>query len=211
MAEIEYFYSAHSSFAYLGSARFMEIAIVAGRSIVHKPMNLSRVVVEAGAGAFAGRGAAHQAYYFGREKERWSQWRNEPIVKGYPPNHRGDMALCNGMLIAALRQGHNIDQLAHEMLQAHWRDNADLTDAEALARAARAAGFEPDPLLDDALSPEVQAVYLANTEEAIDRSVFGSPTYFIDGDMFYGQDRLEMVERALKQPFNGAWPRPETP
>ena len=43
--------------------------------------------------------------------------------------------------------------------------------------------------------------------QAIDRSVFGSPTYFVDGDMFYGQDHLEMVERALERPFAGAWPR----
>ena len=50
MAKIEYFYSAHSAFAYLGSARFMEIARAAGRSIVHKPVDLRRVVAEAGAG-----------------------------------------------------------------------------------------------------------------------------------------------------------------
>ena len=51
-----------------------------------------------------------------------------------------------------------------------------------------------------------KAIYTANTEEAIRRSVFGSPTYFVDGDMFYGQDRLELVERALKMPFAGNWP-----
>ena len=45
-----------------------------------------------------------------------------------------------------------------------------------------------------------------SAEEAIARSVFGSPTYFVDGDMFYGQDRLELVERALRQPFKGEWP-----
>jgi len=60
-------------------------------------------------------------------------------------------------------------------------------------------------LLDAALSPETRAVYEANTTEAIRRSVFGSPTYFVHGDMFYGQDRLELVERTLKQPFDGAW------
>ena len=57
------------------------------------------------------------------------------------------------------------------------------------------------PLIEAAASPKVRAVYEANTVEAMDRSVFGSPTYFVDGDMFYGQDRLEMVERALRQPY----------
>jgi 2-hydroxychromene-2-carboxylate isomerase len=67
------------------------------------------------------------------------------------------------------------------------------------------------PLLDLALSPEVKTIYRANTDEAIRRSVFGSPTYFVDGDMFYGQDRLDMVERALRKPYAGAWPPESTP
>ena len=70
MAEIEYFYSAHSAFAYLGSARFMEIAAAAGRRIAHKPVDLRRVVAEAGATAFGARSPKHRAYYFGREIER---------------------------------------------------------------------------------------------------------------------------------------------
>ena len=207
MAEIEYFYSAHSAFAYLGSARLMEIANAAECRIMHKPMDLRRVMVESGAGLTSQRGTAHRNYYFGREIERWAEWRNAPAVQGLPTNHRGDMTLCNGLLIAALQAGHNVDQLAHQLLQAHWRDSADLTDREVLARLTREAGLEPALLLEGALSPEVQAIYLANTEEAIRRSVFGSPTYFIDGDMFYGQDHLELVERALKQPFAGSWPR----
>lgn len=64
---------------------------------------------------------------------------------------------------------------------------------------ATGVGLDPEPLLAAALSDEVQAIYEANTVEAIERSVFGSPAYFVDGDMFYGQDRLEMVERALRQ------------
>ncbi|MDZ4134700.1 MAG: DsbA family protein, partial [Paracoccaceae bacterium] len=71
------------------------------------------------------------------------------------------------------------------------------------------AGLDPAPLLAAAVSPETLATYAANTDEAIRRSVFGSPTYFVGGDMFYGQDHLELVERALRQPFAGGWPYPE--
>jgi 2-hydroxychromene-2-carboxylate isomerase len=130
-----------------------------------------------------------------------------PVVTGMPTHHYNDTTLCNGMLIAGIQRGHNVDQLAHRMLEAHWRDDADLADLETLTRLANEVDLDPIPLLDAALSPEATAVYLANTEEAIDRSVFGSPTYFVDGDMFYGQDHLEFVERALKQPFAGIWPR----
>ncbi len=73
-------------------------------------------------------------------------------------------------------------------------------------KLAHGARIDPEPLLAAAMLEETQAIYESNTQEAIERSVFGSPTYFVNGDMFYGQDHLEMVERALLQPFAGDWP-----
>ncbi|MBX9946322.1 MAG: 2-hydroxychromene-2-carboxylate isomerase [Reyranella sp.] len=207
MQDIEYFYAAHSAFAYLGSARFRAIAAAAGRRIAHKPVDLRRVVAESGAVPFGRRSRAHADYYFGREIERWSEERGAPWIGRIPTHHANDIALPNGMLIAGLTLGLDIDGLAHALLEAHWQRDADLADRSTLAEIGRSAGVDPAPLLDLALSPQVQAIYQANTEEAIRRSVFGSPTYFVDGDMFYGQDRLEMVERALRAPYAGKWPR----
>ena len=201
MPEIEYFYSAHSAYAYLGSARFMAIAKAAGRTITHRPNDLRRVVPASGSTPFSERSKGHYAYYFRREIDRWAEERNAPVIVGRPTHHDKDMTLCNGMLIAGLVQDKNIDQLAHVMLESHWRDDSDLADRDTLAGLARQVEMDPEPLLDAALSEEVQAIYEANTVEAIERSVFGSPAYFVDGDMFYGQDRLEMVERALRQPY----------
>jgi len=206
MSVIEYFYSAHSVFAYLGSSRLIEIASEAGRHIDHRPYNLNKGVSAAGSVPFGERPRGHRQYFFRREIARWSEYRNAPVMNGRPTHHDNDMALGNGMLIAGLKQGIEIDQLAHTMLEAHWRDDADLADLTTLTDLAREVGVDPEPLLDAALTSEVQAIYEANTEEAIARSVFGSPTYFVDGDMFYGQDRLELVERALQQPFKGDWP-----
>ena len=110
------------------------------------------------------------------------------------------------MLRFGLEQGQDIAELAHAMMESHWRDDTDLADRETLATLATGVGLDPEPLLEAALSDPVQAIYKANTQEAIDRSVFGSPTYFVDGDMFYGQDHLELVERALQKPFAGDWP-----
>ena len=207
MTTIEYFYTAHSAFAYLGSARFMEIAKAAGRRVIHKPINLHHIVEAGGAGSTRTRSAAHRAYYFGREIERWAEFRNAPVVGGMPTHHHNDMALANGMIIAGIQQGLNVDLLAHAMLEAHWRDDADLADRDTLTKLSRAVDIAPEPLLEAALTAEIQAQYAANTDEAVARSVFGSPTYFVDGDMFYGQDRLELVERALQTPFAGKWPR----
>ena len=207
MADIEYFYSAHSLFAYLGSTRLTVIAQAAGRRIAHRPMDLNKVLKGIGATPFSERSKAHMAYYFGREEERWSEFRGAPMLPQIPKHHYNDATLANCMLIAGQEQGVDIGPLAHRILQAHWRDDADFASAETLTALAVKAGIDPAPLLDAALTPEIRALYQQNTEEAIQRSVFGSPTYFIDGDMFYGQDRLEMVERALQQPFAGNWPR----
>ncbi len=201
VSEIEYFYSAHSAFAYLGSVRFMEIAKAAGRSIRHRPSDLRRIVPASGSTPFSKRSKGYYAYFFRREIDRWAEERNAPVMVGRPTYHDNDMTLCNGMLIAAIVQGHNVDQLAHVMLESHWRDDSDLADRETLVELGKRVGLDPLPLLKAALSDEVQAIYETNTQDAIDRSVFGSPTYFVDDDMFYGQDRLEMVERALHQPY----------
>jgi len=201
MPEIEYFYSAHSAYAYLGSARFMAIDKAAGRTITHRPNDLRRLVPASGSTPFSERSKGHYAYYFRREIDRWAEERNAPVIVGRPTHHDKDMTLCNGMLIAGLVQDKNIDQLAHVMLESHWRDDSDLADRDTLVALARQVEMDPEPLLDAALSEEIQAIYEANTVEAIERSVFGSPAYFVDGDMFYGQDRLEMVERALRQPY----------
>ena len=208
MSEVEYFYSAHSAYAYLGSVRFAEIARAANRRIAHKPMDLRKVVAITGPGSTNGLTPERRSYFSGREIERWAEFRSAPVMQGFPSHHDKDMTLPNGMLIAGLLQGVNIDQLAHRLLEAHWRDDADLADGETLSRLGNSSGIDPEPLLEAALSPEAQAVYASNTEEAINRSVFGSPTYFVDGDMFYGQDHLEMLERALERPFAGPWPRP---
>lgn len=209
MPEIEYYYSAHSVYAYLGSARLMDIAAAANRRIVHKPIKLTRVIDNNALVPAYGRSKVWSAYFFGREVERWAQARNAPVMDGRPTHHDNDMTLSNCMLIAGLVLGENIDKLAHGMLEAHWRDDADLADRKTLVRIGEAAGLDPLPLLLAAEAPEISDIYEKNTVDAIERSVFGAPTYFVDGDMFYGQDRLEMVERALVSPFTGSWPRGE--
>jgi 2-hydroxychromene-2-carboxylate isomerase len=205
IATIEYFYSAHSAFAYLGSARFMQIARAAGRRIVHRPIDLHRVMVEGGAQPFGQRGKAHTAYYFSREIERWSEYRDVPTLGRIPTHHANDYTLANCLLIAAINRGIDIDSFAHAMLTAHWRNDADLADRSTLVAIGQSLDFDTEPLLSAALSPEIQHIYLTNTEEAIQRSIFGSPTYIVDGDIFYGQDRLEMIERALEHPFANTW------
>lgn len=201
MPDIEYFYSAHSAYAYIGARRLMQICAATGATLIHRPITLSPVVEAAGGLPFRGRTKPHVDYYFGREIERWAEWRDVEIIDFRPTYHDNPLDLSNGMLIAADQQGADIDTLSEAILRAHWRDDADLANLETLAQVARDAKVDPDPLLDAALSPGIQTLHQTYTQEAIARNVFGSPTYFVAGDMFYGQDRLEFVERALTEPF----------
>lgn len=204
MADIEYFYSAHSAFAYLGSRLFMKIAADGQHRIIHRPIDLRQVVSANGPDEFKNRSKAHYEYYFGREIERWSQHRNAPVI-GRPSTHDNDPGLANRMLIAGLQQGIDINELAHLMLEGHWRHDADMSDAKVLTGMADKLDLDAEELLIQAETQEIKNIYEANTNEAIERSVFGSPTYFVDGDMFYGQDRLEMMEIGLKKPFTRQW------
>jgi 2-hydroxychromene-2-carboxylate isomerase len=201
MADIEYFYSAHSLYAYIGSRRFMQIAAAAGRRIVHRPMALRGVVANSGAVRCGEGRQAHKGYLFGREVVRWAVQRGVKMMQHFPRHHAKDITLPNCFLIAADQAQRDVDRLAHRLLEAHWAEDADLSDDQTLKALADALGMDGASLLATARSAPVLERYRANTEVAIARSVFGSPTYFVDGDMFYGQDRLEMVERALQQPY----------
>ena len=69
-------------------------------------------------------------------------------------------------------------------------------------------GLDGPALFEAAGAEQIDAQHRANTKEAIDRGFFGSPTYVVDGDPFYGQDRLELVARALEKPFANDWTLP---
>ena len=201
MKTIDYFYSCHSAYAYLGAWRLQEIAAAHSARIVHRPMDLNPVLAAAGSPSFRQRSASHIAYFFGRELVRWAEFRDLPILPHRPTYHDNTLAPGNGMIIAAQQIGADADALSRAILQAHWRDDADLADSDTLIACADAQGLDGAALLKSALSPEVQAIHAQNTADSIALGLFGSPTYGVDGDMFYGQDHLELVDRALRKPF----------
>ncbi|WP_179380656.1 2-hydroxychromene-2-carboxylate isomerase [Jannaschia marina] len=201
MVTIEYYYSAHSAFAYLGSRRLLQICAAAEATLIHRPFALSPVVEAQGSLPFAARTQAHVDYFFGREIERWAEWRGVPVLGHRPVHHDADYGLAARMILALGDQGFDVDAMSHAVLTAHWVHDADLSDARVLARLATALGHDADKLLRRAGTAEIDARYAENAEAARALGVMGSPTYIVGGDMFYGQDRLEMVERALTRPF----------
>lgn len=209
MTTIEYIYSAHSAYAYLGSAELDRVCARHDVTLIHKPVLLTPVVEAQGSQPFRARSQAHVDYFFGREIERWAEYRKVPIINFRPTHHDADYAIASGMIIALGEAGPATDAMAHGLLQAHWRDDADLSDLEALARVATELGHNAASLLERAASDPVQATLRTNSDWAKDRSVFGSPTYIVDGDPFYGQDHLALVERAVSKPFAApGWSNP---
>jgi 2-hydroxychromene-2-carboxylate isomerase len=203
MSTIDYYYSVRSVYAYFGSQRIVALAKRFGRTLRHRPIDLSRVVPAAGSLPFSQRSATLRAYQFGRELERWSEWLDLPVVIE-PRHHYGDRDLPSGLVLVAQQQGCDVDALSDAILTALWRDDRDIADPDVLARIAASVGIDAAPLLDSALAPETKAEFAASTDEAIRIGVLGSPTYVVDGELFYGQDRLMFVERHLERPFGAA-------
>ena len=169
---------------------------------------LSPVVEAQGSLPFAARTQAHVDYFFGREIERWAEYRDVPIIKFRPTYHDADYSIASGMILALGQTGAASDAMAHAILQGHWRDDIDLSDVPSLKALARTLGHGPD-LLEKAQSAAIQNQLAQNAVWAKSQSVFGSPTYIVEGDPFYGQDRLELVERAISKPFApSTWKNP---
>lgn len=198
MKTIEYFFSAHSAYAYLGAWELERIAKESGAQVDYRPFDFLPVIDGAGSQSFSARTQAHKDYFFSRELVRWAEWRGLPIVRFRPTYHDNPLALANGAIMAA---GDHAGPLSRAILKSHWSEDTDIADPAVVGRLAGDLGLDAAQLLAQATSDEVQARHRANTQEAIERGVFGSPTYFVGGDMFYGQDRLFMVERALEKPF----------
>ena len=209
MAVIEYVYSAHSAFAYLGSAELLRLCAAHNVTLVHRPILLSPVVEAQGSLPFRARTQPHVDYFFGREIERWAAYRDVPVLSHRPTFHDADYSVASGMIIALGETGPATDAVAHALLEAHWRDDADLSDTASLAAVATELGHDADALLAQAASADVQDKLRANSEWARTSNVFGSPTYIVEGDPFYGPDHLPLVEHALPRPFAPtAWVNP---
>jgi 2-hydroxychromene-2-carboxylate isomerase len=134
--------------------------------------------------------------------ERWSQVREIPLVK-QPKYYPADPSLAHRVFLAAIREkGHNdptVQDLAHRGLQTVWADEGNIADPDTIVRIANEAGLEGGRLLELARTDKTLAEEEAGlTKEAVDRRVFGAPFYVYRGEVFWGQDRLEMLEDVIK-------------
>ncbi|NEX60735.1 2-hydroxychromene-2-carboxylate isomerase [Noviherbaspirillum galbum] len=194
---IEYFLAPQSPWTYLGHDRLVAIAKKHGAQIDIKPMDLGKVFGVSGGLPLAKRPAQRQAYRL-VELKRWSEHLQLPLnlhPAFFPVP--GDAA---AKLIIAARLAHGTDAaltLAGVIMRGVWAGERNIADEGTLAAMATECGMDGGMLIKSAGTAGVQAEYDRNTEEAIRADVFGSPWYRVEGEGFWGQDRLEFVERAV--------------
>ena len=194
---VVYYLAPQSPFTYLGHARLVTIAAAAGARIDIKPFDLAKVFGASGGLPLAKRAPQRQAYRLS-ELARWSQHLQLPMKlqpTWFPVP--GDAA---AKLIIAARTslgGEAAVTLAGAIMHALWADDRNIADDATLAQIATACGFDGAMLVKSSQTAGVQAEYEKNTDEALAANVFGSPWYVVDGEGYWGQDRLDFVARAL--------------
>ncbi len=194
---IDYYLAPQSPYVYLGHERFVEIARAAGAQVNLRPIDLGGKVFPISGGLpLAKRAPQRQAYRL-VELKRFSEFLGRPLnlTPKYFPVPGDDAA----KLIIAVDQLDGTAAalaLTGAILSAVWVQERNIADAHELATLLVASKL-PSRRLDDAQAPGVQERYDAYTQSAIETGVFGAPSYVIDGEIFWGQDRLDFVQRRL--------------
>lgn len=192
---VDYYCFLSSPWTYLGSARLYEIAARHGATIAHRPVDLAKIFPVSGGLPLAKRAIQRQRYRMA-ELQRWRDFLDVPLTLE-PKYFPVDTIPASQLVVAADTLGHDPGPLAHAILRAVWAEERDIADPATLTAIADAAGFDGKALIAASADDDVRHRFDAFTQEAIDRDVFGSPTYIVNGDLFWGQDRLDFVDRAL--------------
>ena len=194
---IDYFFTPQSPWAYLGHERFAAMAKAAGTHVNVLPVNLGGKVFPVSGGLpLAQRAPQRQAYRL-VELQRFSEHLGISLnlrPKFFPV---ADAAAARLIIAVDLHDGADAAMaFTGAVTRAVWVEERNIADEPTLAELLAVLGL-PAQRLADAHSQAMNARYETNTQRAIDAGVFGAPTYVVDGEMFWGQDRLDFVQRRL--------------
>ena len=201
MVEISCYYSLSSPWAYLGGPKLMEIVQRHKAKLILKPYDFQDVVPRTGGIPLRTRPEPRRSYH-ALELDRWRKYLGMPLQltpKHYPAD--GQPAGWNKppgwMVIAAQERGLDAQLLSHALLRALWTEERNTSDPKVRAAVAEENGLPGKELVAEETSAKVQALYQAYSDEAERLGVFGAPTYILEGERFWGQDRLDFLDRAL--------------
>ncbi len=194
---VDYYFAPQSPWTYLGHARFAAMARAAGAAIRVLPVDLGGKVFPISGGLPLPKRAPQRQAYRLLELKRYSKFLQIPLnpqPKYFPVN--GDDAAC--LIIAVdLHDGSEAAmKLTGAVLTACWAQERNIADEKVLAELLAEQGLDAKRL-EQAWSQTARERYEAYTQQAIDAGVFGAPSYVIDGEIFWGQDRLDFLQRRL--------------
>jgi 2-hydroxychromene-2-carboxylate isomerase len=190
---IEFFWDAASPYTYLAATQIEALAARAGAAVTWRPFLLGKVFEATGNRMPAAIPAKGKHLFC--DVQRWARHYGVPVAfpKIFPVN--SVLALRAG--IAAGAQGKSA-AFALAVMRAYWAGGADISQPASVSAAASAAGLDGAALLAQAQEQPVKDQLRANTEEAVRRGAFGAPTFFVGEQMFWGNDRLVLLEEFLR-------------
>ena len=191
--KVEYYYSVASPYAYLGVKKFQEIVKKYSLEVIEKPIDLvGTVFAETGGTPVPKRHPSRQKYRL-IEIERFGKKLNININKQpkfFPPADPHKAALFT---IASIKAGLSID-FGKEVLTKLWSEEKDISQDSVLEEVCSKFKLNFNEIKTLANSEEVKGIYLSNSNDAIAKGVFGAPSFIMNNELFWGQDRLDFLE-----------------
>ncbi|MFK0310794.1 2-hydroxychromene-2-carboxylate isomerase [Pseudomonas sp. NPDC090233] len=193
---VEFFFDLGSPASYLAWTQLPALCARHDATLHYRPMLLGGVFQATG-NASPAMIPAKGRYMFtdlGRFAARYG------VPFGLPPGFPlNTLALMRGVIGIQLRSPERFEALLAALFDGMWAQRRNFADIEVLEQVLEEAGFDPAEFHALSTDAEVKARLKQVTEDAVERGVFGAPTCFVDGQMYFGQDRLDFVEEALKQ------------
>ena len=192
---VEFLFDVVSPTAYLAYKRLPDIAARTGAAIAWTPVFLGGIMQATG-NAPPGKVPA-KGKYMNRDMKRCAERYGIPFVlnRHFPVN---TLTLQRAAVALLDEQGEDefrsfIDTCFHAV----WAEGKNMGDMAVVAETLSATGFDAAALAARAGDPAIKEKLKANTDSAVERGVFGAPTFFVGDEMYFGQDRLDYVEDAL--------------
>lgn len=194
---VDYYVALISPWTYLGSQRVEQIAARHKADVRIFPIDLGVVFPVTGGLPLAKRAPQRQKYRL-MELERWRKHLGVKL-NIYPKFFPANEALAAACVwVVKLEQGEAAAiRLAHAVLRAVWAEDKNIADPDTLKAIIADAGFDAAALMIKAAAPQIAERRKQESEAAIERGVFGAPTFIYNDEVFWGQDRLEFLDRAL--------------
>jgi len=191
---IDYYFSVQSPWAFIGYDAFLSVADRHGLSINFRPLQLGGLFSETGGLPLPKRHPARQRYRM-VELKRWREARDLDFNL-QPAFWPLDGAPADRLVIATVKAGIHAAVLVGRLSSGVWQREENMADPLVLAAILDELGLPAD-LLEASAKDDVVAQYKANHDLAVAADVFGSPAYVLDGEVFWGQDRIDLLDAAL--------------